>query len=96
MATNKLIDQYCKDNDLSEDENRAIVWFFKHCFTKMSKELVDVRWKYFGSFQVMRTPLLRHLKHLKSKKHTTEIDLEKIKMIEDYVENHPQLFDTND
>ena len=108
MPRNPLIERYYekvkeKYPHLKEDEFHAIVNHpFKYFRSKMvDPDLPDIRIKGFGSFQVYATPVLnaikKHEKEIlrKTEKGTlkdNDSNIERLKMLEDYVKENPTLF----
>ena len=104
MSRNPLIKRYydkVKDNyDITEDQFFDIIYLaFKYFRSRMnSEEIPDIRIKGFGSFQVFSTPVkyeLKKLAKLVKEGKGNDFHLNRIKILNEYVEKNKVLFEEN-
>lgn len=101
MSRNQLIKRYydeVKDNyDITEEQFSDIIFTaFKYFRNRMSsEEIPDIRIKGFGSFQVFSTPVkyeIKRLSKLVEQNKASEYVINRIKVLNDYVEKNDVLF----
>jgi hypothetical protein len=101
MSRNLLIkrhyDEVKHQYDITEDQFFDIIFTaFKYFRSRMnSEEIPDIRIKGFGSFQVFSTPVKYELKRLNKmveQNKASEFNLNRIKILNEYVEKNKILF----
>lgn len=111
MPRNKLVERFYesiknKYPELSfEEVNEACLFPYEYFRQRMTTgEMPDIRIKYFGSFQIFSTPVLKEIKKIEAinEKVLSKGEQiypyyeERLKNMKDYVKNNPKVFSKND